>query len=435
MYFLSFTFWTICIISIILFSYLRDHNTKSLILLLVSLVIYIIDSKTSIPLFLVITLTTYISTHFGKRVIISAIFFNICILFGYKAFSSFNINKSILPIGLSFYTLQAIGYLFDIMERKTKTSSIKSLTLFLSFFPQIACGPIEKSTDLIPQLEKLFRPKVKDQILGIRQTVYGFFLKFLLASHLSSFLIDFNEIKFISELLIKNLYFSLYIYFDFAGYSWMALGIANMFGIKLSINFDTPYHSKTISEFWRRWHITLGNWIKHYIYHKILDKNIKGLHKLHIVMSIFIISGVWHGFGFGFILWGVLHGSLYIFEYIFIKPRSKSVIPYWRCVVLLFIYLSWIPFHINSFEDLTQLLFLEFWNLDTNMMFDLNFEFLWIIVSIAITILEPIWYNKVITFSRPSIWEHAFYNLVFLAILLTALINSNLGDGFLYFQF
>lgn len=217
----------------------------------------------------------------------------------------------LIPVGISFYTFQLIGILVD-SEKKPLDSppSVLSLLNFASFFPQIVAGPIERRDSLLPQLEKFkFRFLLSNLNSGLVYIIVGLFYKLVVADNLaeaSHWITD--PINSAPLIHLGNLLFGLRIYFDFCGYSLVAVGLGKILGVELTLNFEAPYISRNIREFWRRWHITLSNWFRDYIYIPLGGNQSR--FPLALVLLVFLLSGVWHGAGWNFIIWGSLHGVM-----------------------------------------------------------------------------------------------------------------------------
>lgn len=277
--------------------------------------------------------------------------------------SVFSINSSlstleiILPVGISFYTFQTLSYTIDIYRKKlAPTKEVLSFFAFVSFFPQLVAGPIERASHLLPQFysKKVFNHGTA--VSGLRIVLWGFFMKIVIADNFGAltdkiFVVE-NNIPGIS-VLIGSLFFALQIYADFSGYSSIAIGISRMLGFDLMTNFSTPYLSKSFSEFWRRWHISLSTWFRDYVYIP-LGGNRKGNARTNLNLLItFLLSGLWHGANITFLIWGALHGLALIIEKAFKKSKTTSVfaIPFVFVVVVLF----WLPFRAENFSHLARL--------------------------------------------------------------------------------
>lgn len=224
--------------------------------------------------------------------------------------------KIILPVGISFYTFHGLSYVFDIYNRKTvPTKNFINYSLFVSFFPLLVAGPIERATHLLPQISanrKFDYEKAKD---GLRQILWGLFKKVVIADNCARIVNEIfksPEMFRGSTLLYGAILFAFQIYCDFSGYSDIALGSARLFGIELIRNFNYPYFSRNVAEFWRRWHISLSTWFRDYIYIPLGGSRGSRWQKVRNTLLMFIISGFWHGANWTFLLWGALNGLLFL---------------------------------------------------------------------------------------------------------------------------
>ena len=318
------------------------------------------------------------SSHFKRKLYLSmSIISNIGVLFIFKYFNFFlnsfvqsftllgypielaQINI-ILPVGISFYTFQTLGYSIDIY--KYKIQPIKnSITFFtyISFFPQLVAGPIERAINLLPQFSKARYFKYEFAVMGLRQILFGFFKKVVIADSCAIFvdkIFSFPSDFSASTLLIASILFSFQIYCDFSGYSDIAIGTGRLFGITLMKNFALPYFSSNIVEFWRRWHISLSTWFRDYIYIPLGGSKLGIMIKLRNIFIVFLLSGLWHGANLTFILWGVFHAILYICYTLLVKKSPFVKIKKERVVIIrffntiniiitfLFVSLGWIIF-------------------------------------------------------------------------------------------
>lgn len=234
--------------------------------------------------------------------------------FGYQ-FDWFTLDI-LLPVGISFYTFQAISYPIDVYRGKINaTKDFVAFAAFISFFPQLVAGPIERSTQLLPQFEK---PRIFDYakaVDGMRQILWGFFKKIVIADNCAMLANNvFANFESCSThvLWIGAFLFTFQIYGDFSGYSDIAIGVARLFGINLSRNFHFPYFSRDIAEFWRRWHISLNTWFRDYIYIPLGGSRCSTVKVIRNTMIIFLVSGLWHGANWTFIVWGAYHGLLFL---------------------------------------------------------------------------------------------------------------------------
>ena len=227
--------------------------------------------------------------------------------------SSLNI---ILPVGISFYTFQTLSYSIDVYKGKLKpTKDIIAFSAFVSFFPQLVAGPIERATNLLPQFYKSREFDYNKAVDGMRQILWGLFKKVVIADNAAVFanLIFNNSADYSgSTLLLGAIFFTFQIYGDFSGYSDIAIGTSRLFGFDLMRNFHFPYFSRDIAEFWRRWHISLASWFRDYLYIPLGGSRGSTWMKVRNIFIIFLVSGFWHGANWTFIVWGVLNAVYFL---------------------------------------------------------------------------------------------------------------------------
>ena len=233
----------------------------------------------------------------------------------------------ILPIGISFYTFHGLSYVIDIYKNRiVPERNIVSYSLFVSYFPLLVAGPIERATHLLPQLKRQRVFNYHLAIQGVKQIIWGLFKKIVIADNCAFFVnqIFENSSKFsASELWIGMFLFSFQIYCDFSGYSDIALGTSKLFGIDLLRNFNFPYFSRDIADFWRRWHISLSSWFRDYLYIPLGGSQGGTWMRVRNTFAIFLISGFWHGANWTFIFWGLLHAILFVPLLLTGKNRSS----------------------------------------------------------------------------------------------------------------
>ena len=270
----------------------------------------------------------------------------------------------ILPVGISFYTFQALSYTVDIYRRKLEpTRDVIAFLAFISFFPQLVAGPIERATNLLPQFLK---PRKFDYALavdGMRQILWGLFKKMVVADTCAT---ACNEIfadyatKSGGELIVGALFFTFQIYGDFSGYSDIAIGTAKLFGVHLMRNFNVPYFSRDIAEFWRRWHISLNTWFVDYVYIPLGGSRNGKWKTVRNTLIIFGLSGLWHGANWTYIVWGFYHAFLFIPLFLFgLNHKRKDVVaaqswhPSWKealqmLTTFCFVVIGWIIFRAEN---------------------------------------------------------------------------------------
>ncbi len=279
--------------------------------------------------------------------------------------------KVILPVGISFYTFQALSYSIDIYRGKIEpTKDIVAFFAFISFFPQLVAGPIERASSLLPQFLKKREFDYDTAMEGMRQILWGLFKKLLIANNCayavdSVFYLHSRTTIPGSDLLLAAILFSFQIYADFSGYSDIAIGTAKLFGIKLSRNFNNPYFSRNVSEFWRRWHISLMSWFRDYVYIPLGGNQRSKFRTLINVFVVFLLSGMWHGANWTFIVWGVYHAALFLPTVLLGRKSQSDIVAKGRilpslkemgqmfftfCLVLF----GWILFRSESISDFVQ---------------------------------------------------------------------------------
>ena len=236
--------------------------------------------------------------------------------------------KVILPVGISFYTFHGLSYVIDIYKNRIKPErNFIDYSVFVSFFPLLIAGPIERATHLLPQIQKERVFDYSKAIDGLRQILWGLFKKIVIADNCARFA-DFafnNSTQYAgSTLVLGALFFTFQIYCDFSGYSDIAIGTARLFGIDLLRNFAFPYFSRDVAEFWRRWHISLSTWFRDYLYIPLGGSKGGALIKVRNTFIIFLVSGFWHGANWTFIIWGFLH-ALYIMPSIIFNTNRNNL--------------------------------------------------------------------------------------------------------------
>lgn len=303
-----------------------------------------------------------------KAAISSGVLFNLGLL-GYFKYTDFfidNINSLfqtnfpllhiLLPLGISFFTFQQISYIVDCYRGQSSRYSFSSYCLFVTFFPQLIAGPIVLPSEMLPQFEDANNKRIN--IANINKGLYIFTLglakKILIADNISVFAnAGFNSMESLTmmEAWLSSLSYTMQLYFDFSGYCDMAMGIALMFNIRLPLNFNSPYKSLNIQDFWRRWHITLGRFMTNYLYIP-LGGNRKGTKRTLInLVTVFLVSGLWHGAGWGFIIWGTLHGFSILIHRLWKTTNLKMPKILGWAITFFCVNIFWIFFRAESLDD------------------------------------------------------------------------------------
>ncbi len=279
-------------------------------------------------------------------------------LFGVKQdYVTFNI---ILPVGISFYTFQTMSYVIDVYKGDTKVEHhFGKYMAFVSFFPQLVAGPIERSNNLIPQINAVHRFNYDQAISGVKLMLWGYFKKLAIADVVSVYVKEvFNDPHNFTgfALTLASVFFALQIYCDFSGYSDIAIGTAKLFGFELMTNFRSPYLSRSVKEFWSRWHISLSTWFRDYVYIPLGGNRVSKVRHYINLMITFLASGLWHGANWTFVAWGGIHGLAQVIENIIFKKKNRDehpkVIQVMEIIaVFVFAVFAWVFFVAHSFSD------------------------------------------------------------------------------------
>ena len=242
-------------------------------------------------------------------------FYSAFTFFG-EAVSDPELLEIVLPVGISFYTFQTLSYSIDIYRKKLQpTQDVIAFFSFVSFFPQLVAGPIERATNLLPQFYQSRKFDLDQAVDGMRQILWGLFKKIVIADNCAIYvdqIFGSHTEQSGSTLMIGAIFFAFQIYGDFSGYSDIAIGTARLFGFNLMRNFAFPYFSRDISEFWRRWHISLSTWFRDYVYIPLGGSKGGTFFKMRNIFAIFLVSGFWHGANWTFIVWGLINALLYL---------------------------------------------------------------------------------------------------------------------------
>lgn len=354
--------------------------------------------------------------------------------------------KVILPVGISFYTFQALSYTIDVYRNKIEpTKDIVAFFAFVSFFPQLVAGPIERATNLLPQFQQQRTFDYAIAIDGCRQMLWGFFKKMVVADNCAAFVDNiWNDIPAYSgsTLLVAAILFSFQIYCDFSGYSDIAIGTAKLFGIKLKRNFNVPYFSRDIAEFWRRWHISLTTWFRDYIYIPLGGSRVSKAKIVRNTFIIFLVSGFWHGANWTFIVWGAFHAFLFLPLILRGKNRkytdnvaTNRIIPTFKELVqmsftFLLAALGWILFRSDNISQTVQI----FRSIFSTSLFQVPVLSKTFIFVLVILVVEWINREKEHPF-QISIKSKLLRYMIYYAIMLTIVLFSGNQETFIYFQF
>ena len=270
----------------------------------------------------------------------------------------------LLPIGISFFTFQSLGYVIDVSRGKIQPENdLMRIGLFTAFFPQIAAGPIGRANELLPQFKESKRPTPQHIYDGIQLIIWGLFQKMVVADRLASYITRaYASPKTATggTLLVASIFFSIQIYADFSGYSDIARGSAKFFGIDLRNNFNFPYFATSIPDFWKRWHISLTSWFRDYLYIPLGGNRVSKPKWIRNQLVVFLLSGLWHGANWTFILWGAIHGFFNLAHIMLFGKKNESqsrIINLLRCIVTFAIVnTAWIFFRAPTFKRAIQII-------------------------------------------------------------------------------
>lgn len=465
MLFSSITFLYYFLPLIIIFYFLVPFRFKNFVLLLFSLIFYSWGEPKYIILMILPIFCGYIEglliqKSVEKKYSRWVLACSCCIhlgLLGYFKYFDFlieNINalgghlsplRIALPIGISFYTFQIISYLIDVYRRDCNAQhNLISFGAYVSMFPQLIAGPIVRYKDIESQL--LFRThSISKASLGIRRFVIGLSKKVLLANSFGKLCSIFLETQDPSVLYywLYAVSFALQIYFDFSGYSDMAIGLGKLFGFEFPENFNYPYMSKSVTEFWRRWHMTLGNWFRDYVYIPMGGNRVPKKRWFFNIAVVWFLTGLWHGAAWNFILWGLLFAVILVLEKQWIGKllEKHSIISHFYVIGVLII--SFVIFNATNLQNLRDILLVLFTG---NGLPFVSHEFLYyfksygVLLFVGILGATPFCKEICSNLESKEKWNHAFtilepLVLLILACIVTAYLINDSYNPFLYFRF
>ncbi len=368
----------------------------------------------------------------------------------------------ILPVGISFYTFQTLSYTIDIYRNQLKpTKDFFAFTAFVSFFPQLVAGPIERASHLLPQFYKTYKFNYNLVKSGLLLIAFGLFKKMVIADRAALMV---NEVYNNPgnyqgiEIIVATILFAFQIYCDFSGYSDIAIGLGRTMGFDLMKNFDSPYFSKSITEFWRRWHISLSTWFRDYVYIP-LGGSRNGQYKTYFnLFLVFLISGLWHGAAITFVIWGAIHGIIIVFEkatyrfkksfYKLLGLQKKNFANNLFFIIITFtiVDFAWLFFRANSFTDASLIIN----NMFTNNLYEIfgdnlyligfkENEFTALIISIFALITFEVIHRRVNIVSwlnnQSFILRWCTYMCIAFAITIFGVYGDEKVSEFIYFQF
>ena len=443
--------------------YTVSDKLKNYVLLLSSILFYAWGEPKYIYLMILSILINYIFGLMGckdfknslrkrKVSLTIAIVFNLSLLIIFKyADFLFGIKGIHLPLGISFFTFQTMSYLVDVYRGDGKVQkNVFNLALYISLFPQLVAGPIIRYETIDKQINNRIpsREKFAD---GINRFIIGLAKKVILSNQLAvvsdaAFNGKLSDLS-IGLSWLGIICYTLQIYFDFGGYSDMAIGLGKMFGFEFLENFNYPYISQTVSEFWRRWHISLGSWFKDYVYIPLGGSKVSKVKLYRNLFIVWILTGVWHGASWNFVVWGLYFGLFIIFEKAFLQKILFKLPKVFRHIYLLFIVvIGWIFFRSNSLQQSIGFIKVMF-GIGNNSLIGPDFiKYLndyWYILFVSIVLSTPIiskTKDLVIKVDEKLIENKIVYSiqgiiLTMLMLVVVVLLNSSSYNPFLYFRF
>ena len=426
--------------------------------------------------FLILLLVTALSTYYSgalinkyeedkrkrKTILLSSLILNIGILFVFKYYNFFvqsfvdglsllNISiglstlNIILPVGISFYTFSALSYTIDVYQKKVSaTDDMLAYLSYVTFFPSILSGPISRAQKQLPQYFKARTFDYDKAVQACKMIVWGGVLKTCLADRLGIYVDTvYSNISNHNgtTLLFTSVLYTIQIYADFAGYSLMAIGCGKLLGIDLPTNFIRPYFAKTVTDFWRRWHISLTTWFRDYIYFPLGGNRCSRQRWMLNTMVVFTVSGLWHGAYYTFIIWGALHGACMIIERLIYGDNIKTItdkftIPNILRIAVTFtiVNFAWIFFRLGSLTDVFTVIGKIFTDhgslfMDANTML---LAFIALVLVIAYDSIEEYKINIKFLSSKYAVVRYVTFSLLICYILSCGVLN---GGSFIYFQF
>ena len=439
-------------ISVILY-YLIPVKYRHKYLLIISLLFYLASGIRNLIILISLILFNFYATkkmdklnHKNRKLMLwFIIVVNVFLIFYYKYYFPFlslitsesNFKKLVAPLGLSFYLFTILSYVIDVYKKKIKCEQeLLPFALYISFFPKLLMGPIVRYSSFRKELKK---KKFNEELFhhGFKRFILGLSMKCILADTFSRLIASYSSSSTIGSIFLL-IFYSLQIYYDFAGYINMALGISNLFGYTFEENFTYPYTSKSVSEFWNRWHITLGKWFKNYIYIP-LGGNRKGPKRLILnILIVWLLTGIWHGATFNYILWGLYFGLIIIIEKLWLK--DKKIPNFARILItLILVSIGWLIFFNKDYDIIfNNLKHLIIWNkfIDKDILFILKNNYIYIIVGLIMA--TPLIRNIGEIIKKKNTLVYNIFNTIYLCglfILSISFIISNSYNTFLYFNF
>jgi D-alanyl-lipoteichoic acid acyltransferase DltB (MBOAT superfamily) len=366
----------------------------------------------------------------------------------------------ILPVGISFYTFQTLSYTVDIYKKKFQpTNDIIAFFAFVAFFPQLVAGPIERASHLLPQFFEKYKFNYQQVKSGLLLMLWGLFKKMVIADRVALLVNEtYNNVGnyYGVEFVVGTIFFAFQIYCDFSGYSDIAIGASRTMGFDLMKNFDSPYFSKSITEFWRRWHISLSTWFRDYVYIP-LGGSRNGKYRTYLnLFLVFLVSGIWHGAAMTFVIWGAVHGIIIVLEkatgsfrkniFKSIKLTKNNLVGrlFFMTITFVIVCFAWIFFRANSLADAYAIVgkIFAFDKGEKTIITEIGMDasnFYAALIFIALMIIFEIIHKRksmVVTLAKQNILVRwSFYLIAALVLVVFGIYGSYDESQFIYFQF
>ena len=461
MLFSSLTFLLAFFPLVLVLYYVNNNRVyRNIILLISSLIFYSWGEPRTIIIMIITIIVNYVmaimieeNEKYRKLLFIVTCIFNIGILFFFKYFNFFvndvlmlkNVTLNIiLPIGISFYTFQILSYVIDVYKKEVVAQrSIINLGAYVTMFPQLIAGPIVRYQTIAKELTER-KEHVDDIAEGLRRFIIGLGKKIIIANqmaiiadkvYLSIPLHDLNTMF----AWIGTIAFALQIYYDFSGYSDMAIGLGKMFGFHFVENFNYPYIATSITDFWRRWHISLSSWFRDYVYIPLGGSRCSKARWMLNIMIVWSLTGLWHGASYNFILWGLYYGVLLMMEKLFFKKYLDKLRGINYIITMLIVLVGWVFFNSSSVDQIIYMIRNLFgFNGSFSLILLNNQGILYLLpyMLIAIIGMGP-WINQLFIKIRNNTIGFTSYDIYLVVILVVCLIFliNNSYNPFIYFRF
>lgn len=470
----------LCVVMILYFTF--SLRWRIPLILVASYVFYAFANINYVLLILFSTLVDYIAAQQIHRLdkqknsrqrkawLLASLVANLGVLFTFKYFNffidslsnflniwgvenTFQVISLILPVGISFYTFQSMAYTIDVFRGKIQPERNPLIfATYVAYFPQLVAGPIERAGNMLPQLRKQHAFDYDRIVSGLRLILWGAFKKIVIADRLAIYVnFIYNDVDQYSglPLLVATFFFTFQIYCDFSGYSDMAIGSARIFGIDLMTNFRQPYFAISLRDFWRRWHISLSTWFRDYVYIPLGGNRVSWLRQALNLLVVFVVSGLWHGAGWTFVVWGAIHGAFVVVETALVNSSlNRYTLNIWlrRILTFVIVYVTWIFFRANSLDDAVYILsnLLDFSDGRLHLLrpffsseIDSRLQFALALGVIGLLLMVE-WLNMrtqlIVQMLQYVVIRWLLYYAALLAII-TSLLLSPLPQPFVYFQF